>query len=156
MNATQFSKWWFTYIPFTPAPHTLWSLGGQIILLFSRRILWSKKPDSYSDDSFFLQTTDLTLKGPLLQKLLKLLRPSPADANSPFQFFFGTVRPFSKFFKCPWGLPFESFDVLRNVCWYIQKSPNFYIFRHCVTLSERKKPKISSFFQNKRFALFEP
>ena len=81
---------------------------------------------------FSRQTTDLIVYVP--QKLLKLLRPSPANANlvQPFHFlpflrnlqnrtrlkiFFGTVRLFfENILMSPKGPPFEFFILQQNVC----------------------------------------
>ena len=106
---------------------------------------WGKMPD-YSSDlffSFFLQTTILTLLGPLFTILRrapeaksvqgKLYSKGPPLSfftfsrkhtkpdvlkGSPLWIFFGTVRLFfEKFLMSPKGPPFEFFVILqRNVC----------------------------------------
>ena len=91
-------------------------------------------PD-YSSDLFFLQTTILTLIGPLFTILSQgklYSKGSPLSIFtfsrkhtkpdvpkwSPLWIFFGTVRLFFEIFlMSPKGPPFEFFDILqRNVC----------------------------------------
>ena len=82
-----------------------------------------------------------------LQKLLKLLRPSPANANLvqrvPLPFFRHWATFFEIFLMSQKGT--VSKFPLRVFCnrIYVNKSqrvrPPFYIFRHYATFSERKK-----------------
>ena len=87
-------------------------------------------PDSYCD-LFFLQTTDLTLIGPLFRETPETTKLSPVNANLvqrvPLSFFKGNLQNpsdffrhsatfFEKFLKSPKG-PFKFFDILqKNVC----------------------------------------
>ena len=139
-------------------------------------------PDYSSDFFFFLQTTILTLIGPLFTILSRAPEAKSAQGKlyskgsplsfftfsrkhtkpdvpkrSPLWIFFGTVRLFfENFLMSPKGPPFEFFVILQqNACLEIKKGPLFYIFRHCATFSERIFfPKISSFFSKKMFCAF--
>ena len=86
-----------------------------------------------------------------LQKLIKLLRPSPANTNlvqrvPPF-----ILNLFLRNLQNQKRLKGPPFNFFRHCATFFRKFFNvskespFYIFRHYETFSERKKSKISSF-----------
>ena len=136
-------------------------------------------PD-YSSDlffSFFLQTTILTLIGPVFTILSRAPEAKSAQGKlyskgsplsfftfsrkhtkpdvpkgSPLWIFFGTVRLFfENFLMSPKGPPL-SFLIFRNGM-FVNKS-RFYIFRHYATSFERKNFKNFNFFPKKVFYAF--
>ena len=133
---------------------------------------------------FFLQTTILTLIGPLfrLETILKPpehLRPSPAKGDlvqrvPPFIFslfqgnlqnrtclkgppldFFGTVRLFFENFLMSPKDPPSSFLIFCKRM-YVNKSKRvpFFIFRRYATIFARKKFKSFKFFSERMFCAF--
>ena len=102
-----------------------------------------KMPDSYSGP-FFLQTTDLTLIGPLFTETTKTTKAKLGQRKlnakgPPFRFFFSTVRLCENFSKSPKGPPPSFLKYFATECMLMnpKRSP-FYIFRHYATFSERK------------------
>ena len=98
---------------------------------------------------FFLQTTILTLIGPLFT----ILRRAPEAKSAQGKLYFkGSPLSFFTFSRkhtkpdVPKGSPFEFFDILNGM--FVNKSriSPFYIFRHYATSFERK-----IFFKNFNF-----
>ena len=133
--------------------------------------------------SFFLQTTILTLIGPLFTILRRAPEAKSAQGKlyskgSPLIFllfqgniqnrtcpkgppfgFFSELCDFSKIFQCPQRVPPLSFLIFCNVM-FVNKSrrvPPFTFFgTRRLLLKEKFFSKNSIFFQKKCFTLFEP
>ena len=125
---------------------------------------------------FFLQTTILTLIGPLFtilrrrQTLLQRVPPfsfyffketyttGRAQRVPPLDFFRHCATFFRKFFNVPKGSPFEFLIFCNGM--FVNKSrrvPPFTFFGTMrLLLKEKFFSKISIFFQKKCFTLFEP
>ena len=144
-------------------------------MFFSRRFSSEKCP-TLTVASFFLfffvrpQTSSRMYH--FLQKLIKLLRPSPANANlvqrvpllfltflrnlqnqkrlkgPPFQFFFGTLRLFSKIF-CLKRVPLSSFLMFCNRIYVnkAQRVPLFTFFGTMRHFLEKNDQKFQVFFE---------